>query len=258
MCAYTGSGQPPSVASSARISASWRKALLRWSSPRMTCVTPMVVIVDGDREHVRRRPVGAQQDHVVEFGVGDRHVALDPVGDGHLARLRRAEADDERRVAPRSRIAVAPPAVVAQRCLRRALGGAHRLELLRRREALVGVAARQQLSGDRGVAGAALELHDRFAVPVERQPAHPVEDRIDCRLRRPRPVGILDPQQEAPAMVARIEQVEQRRPRPADMEEARRRRREAGDNGRVNGVLGRCAHAGFVQCSGGAGKAGGV
>ena len=36
-----------------------------------------VMVVHHDRQHVSRRSVGAQQHHVVELRIGDRHLALD-------------------------------------------------------------------------------------------------------------------------------------------------------------------------------------
>src|SRR3954469_17098114 len=77
-----------------------------------------------------------------------------------------------------------------------------------------------------------------LAVPIEAEPAHAVEDRFDRRLGRSRLVRILDAQQELPAMAPRIEPVEQGSPRPANMEEAGGRGREARDDG-----LWACAHA---------------
>ena len=58
----------------------------------------------------------------------------------------------------------------------------------------------------------------------------PVEDRVDRRLGRARLVGVLDPQQELAAMVAGEQPVEQGGAGAADMEEAGRRGREAGDD----------------------------
>jgi competence protein ComEC len=78
------------------------------------------------------------------------------------------------------------------------------------------------------MAAGALELEDGVAVPIEAEPAHPVEDRVDRRLGRARAIGILDAQQELAAVMAREQPVEQRRARAADMQIAGRRRRETG------------------------------
>ena len=61
---------------------------------------------------------------------------------------------------------------------------------------------------------------------VEPEPAQPVEDRVDRRLRGALAVGVLDAQQVAAAMVAGEQPVEQRRPRAADVEITCRRRCE--------------------------------
>ena len=111
--------------------------------------------------------------------------------------------------------------------------------------AAIGVAGRHHLVRDGGVALGTRELEQRVVVPVQPQPAHAVEDRLDRRLRRARAIGILDAEQEAPAVVARVQPVEQRRTCPADVQESGRRRRETGDDGAVGrraGIVG-CAQA---------------
>ena len=77
---------------------------------------------------------------------------------------------------------------------------------------------------DFGVAGGALELEYRVAVPVEPEPLHARQDRVDRGLGGAGAVGILDPQQELAAVVAGVEQVEQRGARAAEVEVAGRRR----------------------------------
>ena len=101
--------------------------------------------------------------------------------------------------------------------------------------------------GDLGMARGKFGLEMGLAVPVEAEPAHPVEDRVDRRLGRARLVGILDAQQELAAMVARVEPVEQGRARAADMEEAGGRGREAGDD---RGALGLRSRAIFSNHAG--------
>jgi hypothetical protein len=53
---------------------------------------------------------------------------------------------------------------------------------------------------DLGMARGAGELIDFLAVPIEPEPAHPVQDRIDRRLGRARAIGIFDAQQELAAV----------------------------------------------------------
>jgi hypothetical protein len=83
------------------------------------------------------------------------------------------------------------------------------------------------------------ELIDLVAVPIEPEPTHPVEDRLDRRLGRARAVGILDAEQELAAMMPREEQVEQRGARAANVEIAGRRRREPGNDVAVGCASGR-------------------
>jgi hypothetical protein len=140
-----------------------------------------------------------------------------------------------------------------QRLLRGLGGRALCLDLLRRHVAAIGVAARDHLVRDLGVAGGAGELEDSVAVPVEAEPAHPVEDRVNRGLGGADAVGVFDPQQEAAAMVAGEEPVEQGRARAAQMQEAGRRGREAGHDPhglRTRVVVG-CAHARMLpSCDG--------
>ncbi len=131
----------------------------------------------------------------------DGDVALDEVADGRLAFGLGLEPDHEGRAFGRLLgIAVPPAAVVAHRQLGGALLGAHRLQFLGGREALIGVALLEQLERDLGMAAGARELIDLVAVPIEAEPAHAVEDRLDRRLRRARAIGVLDPQQEGAAV----------------------------------------------------------
>ena len=116
-----------------------------------------VVVVDHHREHVGRRAVGAQQDHVVELRVGEAHLALDPILDDGLAVARRLQPDHRRarRAAPRpDRDRASGRRSTALRPSARACA-AHRRELLRRAVAAIGRAARQQLPRHLGVALAA-------------------------------------------------------------------------------------------------------
>lgn len=77
------------------------------------------------------------------------------------------------------------------------------------------------------------ELGDDVSIPVEAQPAQTVQDGVDRRLGGAGTIGILDAQEELPAMVSCEKPVEQRRAGAADMQETRRRRREAGADGVV-------------------------
>src|SRR5262245_28923249 len=77
------------------------------------------------------------------------------------------------------------------------------------------------------VEGGALALEERTFVPVDAEPAETVEDGLDRFRGRPRPVGVLDAEDERALVVARIEVAEERRPCAADVQKARGAGREA-------------------------------
>ena len=136
------------------------------------------------------------------------------------------------------RVAVAPSAVVARRPSFRDRALARRLQLLRRVEGEVGAALRQQLPRDLGMPRLAPALEHRRLVGRKAEPVQAVQDLLHRVLGAARPVGVLDPQQVLPAMVPREEEVEQRRPRPADVQEAGGRGGESGADGHAKPVFG--------------------
>src|SRR3546814_9487436 len=71
-------------------------------------------------------------------------------------------------------------------------------------------------------------LEDRRLVAAQAQPFQPVEYGGDRLFRGAGPVGILDPQQEPAAMMAREQPVEKRGARPADVKKTSGRRRKTG------------------------------
>jgi hypothetical protein len=162
------------------------------------------------------------------FWKGD--VALDQVADHGGAGLRVLEADHRRRAGRRVG-PVAAAAVVARLLLARHLARAHLVELLLGAIAAVGAALLEHLAGDRAVAVVALGLEHRLLVGGEAEPLHAVEDRLDRGVGRALAVGVLDAQQEAPAVLAREQVREQRGARAADVQETGRAGREAGDDG---------------------------
>ena len=123
---------------------------------------------------------------------------------------------------------------------RRTAGGEHRaaigLELLRRAEAVVGVAAGEQLVGVRTYRGAAARTGGtgppraadvRPLVPVEAEPAQILEDALLGLLGRALGVGVLDAEDERAVVAAREQPVEERRARVADVQLAGRAGGEA-------------------------------
>jgi len=155
-----------------------------------------------------------------------------------LALFRRLQANNVRRIGGGfGRIAIAPTAVIAERLFRGALLLAELGKLFGRGEAFVGIAVGEKLVCHLGMPLRAGELVHRVAVPIEAEPAHAVEDRLDGRVGRSGTIGILDAEQELAAMMPGEEPVEERRACAADMQETRRGRREP------------CHHRpGFVAC----------
>ncbi len=191
-----------------------------------------VVVVDHDGQHIHRGSVGSHEDAVVEILVGPGHAALYFVVEHRLAVERGAKAQHGLDVGRSlARIAIPPTAVVAGRALFAACRLAHLLELGGCRVAAIGAARVEHLLRHLLVALGALRLVDDVAVPIEAEPAQPVEDRVDGGRRRAFAVGILDPQQHGAAVPPRVKPVEQGRPGASDVEETRRRRREARDHG---------------------------
>src|SRR5262249_37320145 len=105
--------------------------------------------------------------------------------------------------------------------------------------AAIGVAGGQHLLRHLATPGGAGKLADGLAVPIDAEPVETVEDRVDRRLGRSLAVSVLDAQQHLAAAPAGIEPVEQRGPSSADVEEAGRGRREAGDDGLSHAVQGK-------------------
>ncbi len=191
-----------------------------------------VVIVDHHGVQVGGRAVAAQDDHVVQLGVGDADGALHKVVHHRLAVARGFQADC--RLDPRRRIcrvAVAPASVVARRA---ALGDgllAHRLQFVRRAVAEIGVAGGEHLAGHLGVAGDAGGLEDGLAVVRDAEPVEAVENHLGGGGGVAFAVGVLDAQQEFSRVMAGEQVVEQRGVGAADVQQAGRAGGEAGADG---------------------------
>ena len=87
---------------------------------------------------------------------------------------------------------------------------------------MIGVARSEQAFRYLAVPRGAGELVDDVPIPIEPEPAEPVENRIDGTLGRALPVGILDAQQHPAAEMTGIEPIEERRARSPDMQVPRR------------------------------------
>ena len=182
-----------------------------------------VMIVDHDRQHVGRRAVRAQQDEIVDLGIGDGDPALDQVVDRGFAFARRLDADDvglavllrarRRSRAIRCRCGTGGARPAPSRAARpapRASGSSDRRRRARAARARLRRGASRTATGNRA--------RRRRSMP---EPVEPVEDRVDRRLGRAGLVGVLDPQQIFAAVVAGEQPVEQRGAGAADVEDSR-------------------------------------
>ena len=117
--------------------------------------------------------------------------------------------------------------VVASRAPGRHGGVASSALLLCGAVALVGETGSEQPADRPAVEVGALALQYRPFVPVEPEPAQRVLHTGDRGVGRPRPICVLDAQDERTAFVARVEPVEQGRPRVPHMDLATGGRRIA-------------------------------
>src|SRR5207245_7778957 len=127
-----------------------------------------------------------------------------------------------------ARAELAAGAVVAPGRAAALRGFALRLQLLGRAVAVVRAAGRDERAGHRAIAieafglkvGPVRSADVRPFVPVEPEPAQPVEDAFDHLRRRAFDVGVFDAKDEHAAVAAREEPVEERRSRAADVQVA--------------------------------------
>ena len=192
-------------------------------------------IVDHDREVVLRAAVGADDDRIADDVGVEGHVAADEILERHVDVLGHAEADDGALAGVETapgliRRQVAAGAVVHRRTAGGEIRAAIVLELLRRAEAVVGLAAGEQLVGVRGVEVQPLRLAvgaGRAAdvgplVPLEAEPAQVLQDAVLGLFRRSLGVGVFDAEDERAVVAAREQPVEQRRAGVADVQRAGR------------------------------------
>ena len=173
-----------------------------------------VEVVHHDGEVVERRAVGAGDHEVVLERVLERRLAADDVLDDRGALVGHPQAHGPLALVLAAEAAVAVLLVP-------------RLDLLAAGGRAVGAAVVDQLLDDLGVAIGPLGLEDRLLVVVELEPAQRVEDLLDVLGRRALAVGVLDPEQELPAVAAGEQPVVQCRPRTPDVQGACRGRCEA-------------------------------
>ena len=226
-----------------------------------------VVIIDHNRQHVGRRVVGAQEHEIVDLGRMDFHGALDAVFDDAVPAIRRAQADDIGRVCRRGRPAIAPGRAerrqqgarfgeqggffgVAESLLPRGQSlflaeVAPGLKLFGADIAAERRAARDHLMGDIGMPARAFGLHERRLVRRKAEPVHRVEDGGGRFRRGAFVVGVLDAQQETPAVPFREKVVEKRGACPSNVKHPGggrgKSRNDAHDQGNLRGFGGTAA-----------------
>ncbi len=194
-------------------------------------------VVDDHAEVVGGRSVGADEDPVVELPVLERDGPVDEIVHHGRALVRDAQAQRAGGEA-----AVTTAAGVAERLLARLGRLALGVQRLGRAVAVVRAAALQQALRMRAIDVEALGLpvarRRRPLVPVEPEPPQGVDDEVDVLVGRARLVGVLDPQDEHATVMPREQPVEQRRPRPADVQMPGRTRREPHAYGGRRGISG--------------------
>ncbi len=204
---------------------------------------PHRVVVDHARQVVEEGPVGALDHLVLLAGPFELHVATDPVAEPADALARHLQPDH--RLAALA-LEAAPVGVglrheraaVDEAFLGRLRGLALGLQLLGRGVIVVRQPGVQQRVDGCLVETVALRLviRSRVAadlralVPVDPEPAEPVQDRLQRLVDVPLPVRVVDAQDETAAVAAGVEPVEQRRAHAADVQETGGAGREARAN----------------------------
>ena len=197
-------------------------------------------VVDDHAKIVGRRAVRAGDDQVVELAVIKNDVALNQILDHGGALARRAEAHGIRFVLRQrdddafGRTAGAVIGGLAFFFLRQLSFG---VELRRRADARVGVAAREQFPHFVLVERKTLGLIKRTFVVAELEPLHRVKNGLNRFRRGALAVGVFDAKNKFAAVMTGKQKIEQRRARAADMQITGGAGSEAGSDLRHPGKL---------------------
>ena len=202
-----------------------------------------VMIVHHNRQHISRCAIGAQQHHVVQLIVAEGYLTLNSIGDYGRAVARGFQTNDRWRVRMIGWIGIAPGRLEQGRGAGLARGLPKCLDLFLGRETAIGMARGQHRMRHLGMTRDLIELADGLAIVVKTKPFQTLKDRIGRFRGRAFAIGVLDPQQELPAMTPREQPVEQRRPRRTDVHRAGGGR---GDTGHHGGDLGFGHGVGFL------------
>ncbi len=190
-----------------------------------------VRIVDHHREVIGGRSVGTGDDEIVELGVVESDGPAHQILEHHLPVRRVAEAHHRANALGRWILTVAAQAVISRLFLGHHLLGPQRIEPFPAAIAPIGRPLRKHTFNDLPVTIKTLGLIIRTVIVLEAEPRHALEDGLDVFVGRALPVGILHPQDESPALAARVEPGKQRRAGAADMQMASGTGSETGNDG---------------------------
>src|SRR5581483_2303381 len=187
-------------------------------------------VIHDHREVVRGIAVRAEDDQVVEYRIVELDAAFDQIVDNRLAGLRRLEP--ERRLTGRlANISLAAAAIVFLRQPLRNRLLAARVELIRRADTPVRVSSLEQLLRMVTIQVHTLSLAERPFIPIQADPPHAFDDRIDRLRRGPVLIGVLDAKDERAVLLPGQQPVEKCSPDTANVEVAGGARGEANASG---------------------------
>ena len=190
-----------------------------------------VVVIHNHRQHIGRRPVRADKDHIVKLAVLHAHLAKHGINNDRLAIKRSLEANHRLHTfGCLARITIPPAAIVARGKSGLFLCGAHRLQLFGRRIAIISLACRQHLLGDLDMTPSPLKLHGRFAIPLQPKPVKPVKNGLRRLGSRAFAVGVFNAQEKFAAVMLGKQIVVQSGPCSSDMHISGRRRGDAAND----------------------------
>ena len=139
-----------------------------------------IMVIHDDREHVDRRAVRAQQDHVIELRVIDFHIALHFIADHHRAAFGCAHANNIRQIWVRRGIRITPRAAIERGFTLRTRALAEGFDFVLRRETFERFAIGEHFMGNFCMTFCAFKLADHIAVVIKSEPSHALQDCCRC------------------------------------------------------------------------------
>ena len=188
-------------------------------------------VVDGVREEEHRRSVRSDDHEVGDRRPLDRNLAANRVGEGAATVVGRTEPDRRSSTLGCERGPILRRQVATTPVVTRGTAFAHRLLVAFTDLGLGAVALVRAAVLDHAPSRGEVRVEPRALkigtfVPVESQPAEHLLDLVDRLLRRPRDVGVLDPEDERAPHMACVQPVVQSRTHATDVQESGRRGRE--------------------------------